>query len=184
MGFITAEATADSTGLHAYAAGDFGYEAEGTAFVSDNYFLPSGGAPGSPGTLDMTFYVHGVTPSSNAVGHVKVTAYNSAVSGPGPVVDQDIDGIDTVATTGSLGLAVELGIPNNISERLDLYSTQGIIDFSDTVELVGIAVLDSHGKPVSGDVTGDGGLDYTKLAVSNAAALGLNVGGVPEASAG
>ncbi len=79
-------------------------------------------------------------------------------------------------------MGVTIGVPTAIETDLNLYSLSGFIDFSDTVELVGVQVLDSNGDPISATVTGDGGFNYSALAASNAAALGLNAAPAPEAS--
>lgn len=185
-GFISAFSEADSTGLYASAHGA-GYD-DGTAdaILSDNYFVASGGVPGAPGTLVFTYYVHGLSADPTANGQVRLTADNPAIPltipGGDVVFEQSILGVDTVAATSSLAVGVALGLPNAIEVDLNLYSLAGVIDFSDTVKLVGIKAFNSAGDPIGGDVMGDGGVDYSKLAASNAAALGLRAGGVPEAS--
>jgi hypothetical protein len=140
---------------------------------------------GSPGNLVFTYYVHGVTSGPLAKGRVLVTVDSTQVyTDPSAAIAfiQYISGVDGVASKGALGVAIDFDAANNIETALQLYSEQGEIDFNDTVELVGIQAFDSAGRPVAATITGDGGFDYSALAASNAAALGLDVSGVPETS--
>lgn len=187
VGFVSAFSEADATGLYVSAHGAGYTDATADAITSDNYSMSAGGGPpGATGSVVFTYYVHGLSADPSADGQIRLTADNPAfpVINPGQdvVFEQTVKGVATVANVSSLAVGVALGVPNAIEVDLNLYSLAGYIDFSDTVELVGIKVLDSDGKPIGGDVTGDGGFDYTTLAAANAAALGLNVGGVPEAS--
>lgn len=183
LGFVSASSESDPTGLYASAHGAGYTDGMADAIVSDNYFVAGGGAPG---TIVFTYYVHGLSASPTASGQVTLTADNPLipviVAGQDVVYEQAINGVATVAATSSLAVGVTLGVPTAIEVDLNLYSLAGFIDFSDTVELVGIKVLDSDGALVNGDVMGDGGVDYTKLAASNALALGLQTVSVPEAS--
>jgi hypothetical protein len=187
-GFISASSEADATGLYASAHGAGYTDGTADAIISDNFFVASGvGPPGSAGSLVFTYYLHGLSSDPSASGQVRLTADNpampSATPGGNIVFEQTIEGVATVSATSSLAVGVSLGVPNGIEVDLNLYSLAGFINFSDTVELVGIKVLDSDGKPVAGDVLGNGGVDYSALAASNAAALGLNGGTTaPEAS--
>jgi hypothetical protein len=188
LGFVSATSEADATGLYARAHGAGYTDGTADAVMSDNYSMPTGGAvPGSPGSLVFTYYIHGLSADPAANGQVRLTADNPAILPPFPgadvVFEKAIEGVATVASVNSLAVGVTLGVPNAIEVDLNLYSLAGVIDFSDTVELVGIEVLDNNGNPISGDVTGDGGFDYTKLAASNAAVLGLDgATAAPEAS--
>ncbi len=186
-GFISASSEANAAGLYASAHGSGSEDGTADAIFSDNFFVASGGAPGSVGSLVFTYYVHGLSADPSASGEVRLTADNpampSTILGGNVVFEQSVEGVATVSATSSLAVGVSLGLPNAIEVDLNLYSLAGFINFSDTVELVGIKVLDDNGRPVAGDVTGDGGFDYTKLAASNAAALGLNgATAAPEAS--
>jgi hypothetical protein len=185
FGFVSATSEADPTGLYASAHGAGYLDGTADAIISDNYFVASGGSPGSTGTLDFTFYVHGISADPSAIGQAEITADNPAVPVTTPggdiLFEQSIDGVDTVSATSSLGVGVTLGVPNGIEVDLHLYSLAGYIDFSDTVELVGIEAFDSNGNPISGDIMGDGGFDYSVLAANNAAALGLTAANAPEA---
>jgi hypothetical protein len=187
FGFISASSEADSAGLYVAAHGAGYNDGTADAIVSDNFFVASGVLPaGSPGSLVFTYYVHGLTADPSAMGQVRLTADNPSMPSTAPggnvVFEQTIQGAATIETTSSLAVGVSLGVPTGIEVDLNLYSLAGYIDFSDTVELVGIKALDSAGNPISGDVTGDGGFDYTTLAADNAAALGLNAAPAPEAS--
>lgn len=185
LGFVSASSESDPTGLYASAHGAGYTDGTADAIVSDNYFV-AGGGPAGTGSIVFTYYVHGLSASPTASGQVTLTADNPLVpvivAGQDVVYEQAINGVATVAATSSLAVGVTLGVPTAIEVDLNLYSLAGFIDFSDTVELVGIKVLDSDGALVNGDVMGDGGVDYTKLAASNALALGLQTASVPEAS--
>jgi hypothetical protein len=184
--YVEAASEADAGGLHADAHGDGSILGQSTAVISDNYLVSAGpGLAGSPGSLVFTYYVHGVTADPLAKGRVLVTVDSTQVyTDPSAAIAfiQYIDGVDTVAGKGALGVAINFDSPNNIETALQLYSERGTIDFDSTVELVAIQALDSAGRPVAATITGDGGFDYSALAASNAAALGLNVSGVPEPS--
>jgi hypothetical protein len=187
--YVLAASEADAGGLHAEAHGDGSILGQTTAVISDNYLVSAGpGLAGSPGSLVFTYHVHGVSADPQAKGRVLVTVDSTeAYTDPSAAIAfiQYIDGVDTVASKGALGVAIEFGTPNNIETALQLYSERGEIDFDSTVELVGIQAFDSAGKPVAATITGDGGFDYSALAASNAAALGLDgsgVAGAPEAS--
>jgi hypothetical protein len=183
--FLSASSEADASGLHAAAHGADFNDASADAVLTDNYFVASGGPPGTPGTLDFTYYVHGISADPSAMGSVLVTADNTNVfTDPAAAIvfEKDINGAAVIAGTGTLGVGVTIGVPTAVETDLHVLSLQGFIDFSDTVELVGIQAFDSDGHPISATITGDGGFNYSALAASNAAALGLNAGSVPEAS--
>jgi hypothetical protein len=185
--YVEAAAQANAGGLHAEAHGDGHLLGQSTAVASDNYLVSAGpGLAGSPGSLVFTYHVHGVSADPSAKGRVLVTVDSTEVyTDPSAAIAfiQYIDGVDSVASNGALGVAFNFGTPNNIETALSIYSDQGEIDFNNTVELVGIQAFDSAGRPVAATITGDGGVDYVALAASNAAALGLDVSsGVPEAS--
>jgi hypothetical protein len=187
-GFIYASSEADATGLYVSAHGAGYSDGTADAGINDNFLVASGVLPaGAPGSLVFTYYVHGLTADPSAIGQVRLTADNPAMPPATPggdvVFEQAIQGATTIAATSSLAVGVSLGVPTGIEVDLNLYSLAGYIDFSDTVELVGIEAFDGNGHPLTGDVTGDDGFDYTKLAARNAAALGLNgATTAPEAS--
>jgi hypothetical protein len=185
-GFVTAGAEAADETLHADAHGDGHLDAEAVAVMSDNYLVSAGpGQTGASGSIVFTYYVHGVSTDPHAMGRVLVTVDSTAVyTDPSAAIAfiQYIAGADSVASQGAMGVAFEFGVAQNIETGLTLSSENGEINFDSTVELVGIQAFDSAGKPVSATITGDGGFDYSALAASNAAALGLDVSGVPESS--
>ena len=184
LGFISATSEANSSGLYVSAHGAGYTDGTADAIMSDNYFVASGAVPtGSPGTLVFTYYVHGLSADPSAMGRVLLTADNPEIITSSDILfEQSVDGAAVISSTGSLGVGVTIGVPTAIETDLNLYSLSGFIDFSDTVELVGVQVLDSNGDPISATVTGDGGFNYSALAASNAAALGLNAAPAPEAS--
>jgi hypothetical protein len=184
---VVAGAEADAGGLHAGAQGDGHLLGQAGAGVRDNYLVSAGpNLAGATGTLVFTYNIHGVTSGPFAKGRVLVTVDDAAVyTDPAAAVAflQYFDGGDLgVDSEGGLGIAINFDSPNDIETYLEVYSESGFIDFNSTVELVGIQAFNSAGKPVSATITGDGGFDYSALAASNAAALGLNAGAVPEPS--
>jgi hypothetical protein len=184
--YVAAGAEANAGGLHADAHGDGHITPQSEANMSDNYLVSAApGLAGAKGSLVFTYYVHGVSADPLAKGRVWVTVDSTEVyTDPAAATAfiQYIDGVDSVASKGAIGVAFTFDAVQNIETTLSLYSEQGDINFDSTVELVGIQAFDSAGKPVAATITGDGGFDYGKLAASNAAALGLDVSGVPEAS--
>jgi hypothetical protein len=190
--FVEAGAEADPGGLHADAHGDNHEDGQATAVITDSYLVTSAGLAGTKGTLNFTYYVHGVTSDPHAKGKVLVSVDSTDVyTDPAAAIAfvQNIDGADSFAGKGAIGVSFQFGGANDIETALELESERGTINFDDTVELIGIQALNSAGKPVAASIIGDSGIDYVALAASNAKALGLGVGGgggvssvVPEAS--
>jgi hypothetical protein len=187
--FVEASAEADPGGLHADAHGDNHDIGQATAVITDNYLVTAQGLAGTTGTLKFDYYIHGVTADPHAKGKVLVSVDSTEIyTDPAAAIAfvQYIDGADSVASQGAIGVSFQFGGANDIETALELESDNGTIDFDSTVELVGIQAFDSAGKPVAASIIGDSGIDYVALAASNAKALGLDGGGgvavVPEAS--
>jgi hypothetical protein len=183
--YVLAAADANSGGLHAEAHGDGHQIGQADAILTDNYVVNAPGMSGAPGTLKFTYYIHGTSAGPNSQGRVELSvSSNDVYTDPLSAIAfvQYFNGKALVGTTAGLGVALTFGAGNNIATWLDLYSGQGEINFDSTVLLVGLQAFDSAGNPVNATITGDGGLDYSALAASNAASLGLGVSSVPEPS--
>jgi hypothetical protein len=187
--FVEAGAEADPGGLHADAHGDNHEDGQATAVITDSYLVTFPGLAGTSGTLKFTYYVHGVTSDPGAKGKVLVSVDSEDVyTDPAAAIAfiQYIDGAETVAGQGAIGVSFQFGGANDIETALELESENGTINFDSTAELIGIQAFNSAGKPVAASIVGDSGIDYVALAASNAKALGLDdgggVAGVPEAS--
>ena len=146
------------------------------------------GLAGTTGTLNFTYYVHGVTSDPDAKGKVLVSVDSTDVyTDPAAAIAfvQNIDGADSFAGKGAIGVSFQFGGANDIETALGLESERGTINFDDTVELIGIQALNSAGKPVAASIIGDSGIDYVALAASTPPRLAWTAAassGVPEAS--
>jgi hypothetical protein len=149
--FVEASAEADLGGLHADAHGDGHDLGQATAVITDNYLVTAPALAGTTGTLKFNYYVHGVTSDPHAKGTVLVSVDSTDVyTDPAAAIAfvQNIDGADSFAGKGAIGVSFQFGGANDIETALELQSENGTIDFDDTVELIGIQAFDSAGKPV------------------------------------